>query len=64
MRTTSTLYNSKASALQAGCKESDLTEKSGVWYCVCSTTTKKEEKTVKTTKEDKITLKTKNNGNI
>ena len=64
MRKTSTLYNSKASALQAGCKESDLTEKNGVWYCVCSTTTKKEHKAVKTTKEDKITLNTKNNGNI
>ena len=64
MRTTSTLYNSKASALQAGCAESDLTEKNGVWYCVCSTTTKKEHKAVKTTKEDKITLNTKNNGNI
>ena len=64
MRTISKLYNSKASALQAGCCETDLTEKNGVWYCVCSTTTRKEEKAVKTTKEDKITLKTKNNGNI
>ena len=53
MRTTSKLYNSKASALQAGCCESDLTEKSGVWYCVCSTTTKKEAKPVRTTKEFK-----------
>ena len=70
MRTTSKLYNSKASALQAGCKESDLTESDGVWYCVCSTTTKKEHKAVRTTKEFKTETKvniTKNkeeNGNI
>ena len=47
------IFNSKASALQAGCKESDLTIENGVCYCVCSTVNKKEAKAIKTTKEFK-----------
>ena len=65
-----TSYSSKTYALQAGCCESDLTEKSGVWYCVCSTTTKKEHKAVRVTKElktetqENITKNNKENGKI
>ena len=73
MKVASKLFNSKASALQAGCCETDLSEKNGVWYCVCSTTKQKEAKPVKstkefktdgikTTKDDNITKKIDNNG--
>ena len=65
MSKTEKLYNSKTSALQAGCKESDLTHKNGVWYCVCSTTKQKEDKVVKTTKEFKTEgVKTTKDDNI
>ena len=51
------LYDSKISAIKAGCKEEQLTEKNGVVYCDCNKKQDKPKK--KVTKEDKEAYDTK-----
>ena len=55
------LYDSEASAVNAGCCKEQLTEKGGVWYCDvdCKPKKKKEAKAKIETKEDKQAYDTK-----